>query len=188
MRKVYCIIERLLLSMREWPALTLSEYGLADNPQKSKSQIKSRTLKSACSAALLTPPSWWRDENYYFFFFKKKVLKMNFRIGSCTTKQRIMGRIHFCFVSPIIACWLFAAHKGPWTIHECKMDTAQIDSVTSHRHVWIMRFGFSLSHSKHISVTDLLKTWVSRASFLEKIVALFFSSLFFLEKQQIWTN
>lgn len=61
-----------------------------------------------------------------------------------------------------------SAHKGPWTIRECKMDTAQIDSVTSHRHVWIMRFGCSLSHSKHISVTDLLKTWWSKVSFLRE--------------------
>lgn len=59
-----------------------------------------------------------------------------------------------------------SVHKGPWTIHECKMDTAQIDSVTSHRHIWIMRFSCSLSHNKHISVTDLSKTWLGKGSLL----------------------
>lgn len=70
-----------------------------------------------------------------------------------------------------------SAHKGPWTIHECKMDTAQIDLVTSHRHVWIMSFSGSLSHGKHISVTDLSKTWLNKVSFLREGINCFFTFL-----------
>lgn len=75
---------------------------------------------------------------------------------------------HYCLLT-------ISAHQGPWTTRECKMDTAQIDSVTSHRHVWIMRFGCSLSHSKHISVTDLSKIWLGKVSFLREGISFFFT-------------
>ena len=83
---------------------------------------------------------------------------------------------HYCLLT-------ISAHQGPWTIHECKMDTAQIDSVTSHRHVWIMRFGCSLSHSKHISVTDLSKIWLGKVSFLREGISFFFFFSLFLAKE-----
>ena len=81
---------------------------------------------------------------------------------------------HYCLLT-------ISAHQGPWTTRERKMDTAQIDSVTSHRHVWIMRFGCSLSHSKHISVTDLSKIWLGKVSFLREGISFFFS--LFLAKE-----
>lgn len=83
---------------------------------------------------------------------------------------------HYCLLT-------ISAHQGPWTIHECKTDTAQIDSVTSHRHVWIMRFGCSLSHSEHISVTDLSKIWLGKVSFLREGISFFFFFLTFFGKR-----
>lgn len=54
------------------------------------------------------------------------------------------------------------AHKSMQTIPKCKMDTAQIDLVTPHWYVvWIMRFSCSLTHRKHIHITDFLKSWLS---------------------------
>lgn len=136
--------------------------------------------------ALLTPPSWWWE--LFLFFKKKKSTKNEFKNWILHHEAKDYGPRPFLLRVSHYCLLTISAHKGPWTIHECKMDTAQIDSVTSHRHVWIMRFGCSLSHSKHISVTDLLKTWVSRASFLEKVLALFFFFPFWESNRSEQTN